>query len=141
MRKDKLIAENKGLTKEIEKLGKFILENCEGYPKKDESACECAITIITELKESKVVPEEPTEEKEESDFINSEAKLAEIGFKHSTQSTANFTEYHKTVDGVLWAFVTRTAGNDYLMKDGEFVCHCENWILLNDALNLHKLKD
>ena len=74
-------------------------------------------------------------------FINSEAKLVDIGWEHNAQSTAGFTEYNKTVDGVTWAWITRSAGNDYLMKDGEFVCHCESWVLLNEALDKYKLRD
>jgi len=80
-------------------------------------------------------------EEEETGFINSEAKLVEIGFEHNAHSTANFTEYQKIVNGVTWAYITRSAGNDYLMKDGEFVCHVETWPLLNKALDEHKLRD
>lgn len=82
------------------------------------------------------MPEDPPE-----GFINSEAKLVEIGFEHNARSTADFTEYQKIVNGVTWAYVTRTAGNDYLTKDGEFVCHVETWSLLNKALDEYKLRD
>ena len=88
------------------------------------------------------IPEKLEENDEVSvGFINSEAKLVEIGFEHNARSTADFTEYQKIVNGVTWAYVTRTAGNDYLTKDGEFVCHVETWPLLNKTLDEYKLRD
>ena len=81
------------------------------------------------------------EEGVESNFINSEAKMVLIGFIHSNQSTTNFTEYQKIINGVTWAYVTRMAGSDYLTKDGDLVCYCETWLLLNEALDEHKLRD
>ena len=87
------------------------------------------------------ISEKPEEAETETGFINSESKLVAIGFEHNARSTADFTEYQKIVNGVTWAYVTRTAGNDYLTKDGEFVCHVETWSLLNKALDEYKLRD
>ena len=90
---------------------------------------------------------EPTGDEDETvyevdaNFINSEAKLILIGFEHSNQSTTNFTEYQKIINGVTWAYVTRMAGSDYLTKDGDLVCYCETWALLNNALDEYDLRD
>ena len=86
---------------------------------------------------------EPIEDEEELDehFVRSEADLVKIGFIHSSQSKADFTQYDKLVNGVTWSFVTRTSDLDYFIKAGEFVLYCESWVAINEALDEYKLRD
>ncbi len=96
---------------------------------------------LPEDQEYEATEDDEAEDELPENFINSEAKLILIGFIHSAQSTTNFTEYQKIINGVTWAYVIRSSGSDYLSKDKIFVCHVETWSLLNEALDEHKLRD
>ncbi len=42
--------ENESMKSQINRLAKFILNNCDGYPNQNEGACDCAIRIIKDSK-------------------------------------------------------------------------------------------
>ena len=87
--------EKESLKSQVDRLAKFILENCEGYPNKNEGAIDCAIRIIkasTPTTPERVTDEEIEKEANDS-YLESAGEGLEIaafidGFKQAITRTA-----------------------------------------------------